>query len=232
MFGLPAIIGGIGLGLDTAFKLYEGRENRKAQEDINDKNAALQREFAQMGIRWKVEDAKAAGLHPLAALGASTVGFSPSYQMGAGYNVSDSVSFSKMGQDISRAVMAAQSERERTEDLLNEIKLERLSAQNDILRSQLARKNSAQVGPGVPLPEGPIADTQKWITSDNVVYEGPSVEWAQAHQGLPGSTIGYYLRNNLWPTVVHGPDMGLKWAVDHGRYFLGNRVRPSNRRRK
>lgn len=30
---------------------------------------AIQREFAQQGIRWKVEDAKAAGLHPLYALG-------------------------------------------------------------------------------------------------------------------------------------------------------------------
>jgi len=32
----------------------------------------LSKEFAQHGIQWRVEDAKAAGIHPLAALGAST----------------------------------------------------------------------------------------------------------------------------------------------------------------
>lgn len=35
--------------------------------------ADLQREFAQHGIRWRVEDARAAGLHPLAALGMQPV---------------------------------------------------------------------------------------------------------------------------------------------------------------
>lgn len=40
-------------------------------------NTALQREFAQMGVRWKVEDAKAAGLHPLFAMGGSGAAFAP-----------------------------------------------------------------------------------------------------------------------------------------------------------
>lgn len=42
------------------------------------KNAALQKQFAQMGIRWKVQDAMAAGLHPLYALGGAGSTFSPS----------------------------------------------------------------------------------------------------------------------------------------------------------
>ena len=36
------------------------------------KQYEMQKEFAQNGIRWKVADAKAAGIHPLAALGAQT----------------------------------------------------------------------------------------------------------------------------------------------------------------
>lgn len=40
-------------------------------------NAALQREFAQNGIRWRVEDAKAAGLHPMYALTGGGAAFSP-----------------------------------------------------------------------------------------------------------------------------------------------------------
>jgi hypothetical protein len=44
----------------------------KSQESANDQNIKMQREFAQKGIRWKVSDAKKAGIHPLYALGAST----------------------------------------------------------------------------------------------------------------------------------------------------------------
>lgn len=40
-------------------------------------NANLQREFAQNSIQWKVQDAIKAGIHPLAALGASGYSASP-----------------------------------------------------------------------------------------------------------------------------------------------------------
>jgi hypothetical protein len=57
------------LGAASAFSDYENARNtRKA----NEANIALQREFAQKSIQWKTADAKAAGLHPLAALGAQT----------------------------------------------------------------------------------------------------------------------------------------------------------------
>lgn len=47
-----------------------------AREQQN-QNIALQREFAQMGIRWRVEDAKAAGLHPMYALTGGGAAFAP-----------------------------------------------------------------------------------------------------------------------------------------------------------
>ena len=37
------------------------------------------KQFAKRGIQWRVHDAKKAGLHPLAALGAQTTSFSPSF---------------------------------------------------------------------------------------------------------------------------------------------------------
>jgi len=42
-----------------------------------ERNTALQREFAQHGIRWRVEDAKAAGLHPLYALAGGGAAYAP-----------------------------------------------------------------------------------------------------------------------------------------------------------
>lgn len=47
-------------------------------------NAALQREFAQHGIQWKVADAQAAGVHPLYALGGGTPSFSPGASVSEG----------------------------------------------------------------------------------------------------------------------------------------------------
>lgn len=41
---------------------------------------ALQREFAQNSIQWRVEDAKKAGIHPLYAIGAQSAQYSPVYQ--------------------------------------------------------------------------------------------------------------------------------------------------------
>ena len=50
----------------------------KAENDREwQRNYDMQKEFAQMGIQWRVADAKAAGLHPLAALGAAPAHASP-----------------------------------------------------------------------------------------------------------------------------------------------------------
>lgn len=86
--------------LNRSWQSQVNAENRAAAADINAANLAnqertnaqnlafareqlqsseaLQREFAQMGLRWKVADATAAGLHPVYALGGSGATFSPS----------------------------------------------------------------------------------------------------------------------------------------------------------
>lgn len=68
-----------------------------SQKDANEENIHYQKEFAQHGVRWRVEDAKAAGLHPLYALGGSGATFTPSSQ---------SIDFGKMGQNLARAASA------------------------------------------------------------------------------------------------------------------------------
>lgn len=68
-----------------------------------------QKEFAQHGVRWRVEDAKAAGLHPLYALGAQLPTFSPSFQTDQGMGPA----LSEAGQHIGRAVSAGQTAAER-----------------------------------------------------------------------------------------------------------------------
>lgn len=143
------------------------------QQDANAANAAaaqrnidLQREFAQQGIRWKVEDAKAAGIHPAAALGASTTSFSP-VSIGASNPMGGmSSALASMGQDVSRAINATRTSQERDQAFLKSagvLELEGKQLDNDIKRATLASSvqrlkqaaNPAMPAIG-PTPIGPI----------------------------------------------------------------------------
>lgn len=81
--------------------LIGGHQSRKTARQINDQNNAMQREFAQHGIRWKVEDAEKAGVHPLFALGAQTTGYTPSSV------VPDYSDYGRAGEKLGNAVSKA-----------------------------------------------------------------------------------------------------------------------------
>lgn len=90
---IPAAIGAV-------TSLFGGRKREESAEQANAANAAMQREFAQQGIQWRVADAKAAGIHPLYALGASTPSFSPSFVIPEGPD------YGAIGQNVARAAQA------------------------------------------------------------------------------------------------------------------------------
>lgn len=104
----------------------------------------MQKEFAQNGIRWKVADAKAAGIHPLAALGAQTFSYNP---VAVGDNgISDALSY--MGQGIDRAVAAKQTAEERAAeqgfvDKQRELDIRQKEKNIQLLDSEIYRNNSA-----------------------------------------------------------------------------------------
>lgn len=123
------------------------------------RNEALQREFAQMGVRWRVEDAKAAGLHPLYALSSGGAAFAPNPVVmpamdvgagGKGY-------LAQMGQDLSRAISATQTPEQRA---VQEAQLTVLQAQARKDLAQAAYYDrlapaGGQVGPGMPSVSSP-----------------------------------------------------------------------------
>ncbi|MEM2002475.1 MAG: hypothetical protein QXT77_07520 [Candidatus Methanomethylicaceae archaeon] len=53
---------------------------KKSAEKANKRNLQAQAYMAQRAIRWRVADARKAGIHPLFALGAQTASFTPSIQ--------------------------------------------------------------------------------------------------------------------------------------------------------
>lgn len=142
----------IGAGISTIGRLIGGAQDRAAADEINQRNIALQREFAQSGIQWKVEDAKKAGIHPLYAIGAGTTSFSP-VTAGAASPLGD------IGQDIGRAVTSTMNSEEKVGAIstkMAEAQLENQLLQNQKLASDIAKQN--QVGSAPPMPVG-----QRWL---------------------------------------------------------------------
>lgn len=107
--------------------------------------------FAQNAIQWKAADAIKAGLHPLAALGANTVSYSPQ-------QVGDMAGpLSNMGQDIGRSIEATKNGTERSAGQIGALQLERAGLENDLLRTQIASEQArlrGQVGPPLPTDGG------------------------------------------------------------------------------
>lgn len=118
----------------AAAKLAQGLLGDRAQEKATEANINMQREFAQKGIQWKVEDAKAAGIHPLYALGASTHSFSP---VQVGNPLGDALG--DMGQELGRAfnAQASNAERQRQAAEYAGQAAERLQMDRERHRSQL-----------------------------------------------------------------------------------------------
>lgn len=146
--------------ISAGASLLGGMFNRNAQQEFNEQqakqaalNMKMQQDFAQHGIKWKVDDARDAGIHPLYALGANTTSYSP-VTVGGAPDTSLGSAMASAGQDLSRAMDATRSSKERSEAVAStaaKLQLENAGLQNDLLRVQIA-KMRAQVGP--PLPSG------------------------------------------------------------------------------
>lgn len=126
----------IGSGLVSgAASLIGGGISAITGKQARDREYERQKEFAQSGIRWRVEDAKAAGIHPIYAIGANTPTYSPQAAVGTDFGLSDA------GQNISRAIEAGQTRAERQE--MAQIQRRYYEAQIDNVEAQ-TRQHEAQ----------------------------------------------------------------------------------------
>lgn len=171
-----------------------------------------QKEFAQMGVRWKVEDAKSAGLHPLFALGAQTASYSPvAVQDSAG------AAMAEAGQNISRAITAAGtfSEREMARlalrqaqnaitegDLRNEqLRLQNRQLENDLLLAPITMPTFSEPeinfgGGEVDAARRQTATQYQTVPGDSSLAAGATPLWREFSIGngrsmvLPGGMSG------------------------------------------
>lgn len=177
----------LGPALSAAASVVGGLFSRDAQKDANAANAAaaaqnieMQQKFAKQGIRWKVEDARKAGIHPLYALGASTNSFAP-VSVGAVPESGLGAGLANAGQDISRAINATRTAPERTEaQAVTRLQLEGMSLDNDIKRATYASAvQRLQQNANPPMPTvGPfvVPEAKKSEERQPLMIEGSRVQ--------------------------------------------------------
>lgn len=200
------------------------RRNMSFQNRWARRNEAAQREFAQQGLRWRVRDAKRAGVHPVYALGMQGAGYSPVSVVGAApgssgfsegvpalspvsaaaYGDPMGSALASAGQDIGRAISAMQTPQER---LADELKLANMGLQNELLKAQIA--SHVGTGPGLP----------SWSSSAGV---GPYKAWGAEFFPSPHTSDASVIQNRhgewaegLWGAVSIPADLD---------YTLGQRI--------
>ena len=194
---VQAALIGAGTNLASGFLFpsaggYDHKAQKKAKAFAREQmafNLNAQKEFAQHGLRWRVEDAKAAGLSPLAALGGAS--FQPSTPHVAFPQKSRSGSAERtlrgIGQDISRAVRAQMTPEEKRVSLANA-----RIAEADAKLKELQVKRQIE-GPGSP-NFNPVGETK----STNVYEIEPKP--AQNPAGIGTGTAPMH-DIGLWNTI-------------------------------
>jgi hypothetical protein len=149
-----------------------------------------QRQFAKRGIRWKVRDAKKAGIHPLVAMGANTMSYTPQHIDGGGPDpkrMAMANAVTNMGQDIGRAVMQQKSPEERS---IERMQMQNMKLQNDILTAEVASK-VARIGQQTYGAGVQSMDLQR--------TKSPSSDLSKTVGDIPSTTLATVGRNKYQP---------------------------------
>lgn len=160
---IGGIIGGVAQGIAGVAGALSGNAANSANVAFNREQFNYQKELMRNQLQWKVEDAKKAGLHPLAALGVSPSSFAPISGSSVGSDYSGlGDALRGMGQDIDRSILSAKT-REEQKDALNlqnqsiVLDLRGKDLNNQILEAELASRRAQlaqMMGPPSPATAG------------------------------------------------------------------------------
>lgn len=179
--------------ISAGSSLLGGLFGKSSAEKQQEKNIALQKEFAQSGIQWKVEDAKRAGIHPLYALGASTASFAPQ-------TIGDpfAAAIPEAGNAIARGVHSTMSGEQRgASKVMESLAIERAQLQNEGLKLDLLASRDKllnQAGTGKPVPTGVVPQESSVDANPRVFIAGKEIEMDPNYS--PGQTY-----ENAWSDV-------------------------------
>lgn len=160
IFPPAAMVGG---ALDDRDARKQSKNALNISNLASDREYQRQKEFAQNQIRWRVDDAKAAGLHPLYALGQSSAAYSPSTFIPG---QSETGSFSSDG--LGATVSAALSSRSPSQKRLTDAQIRKVEAEASLAETQaLDAKRRLAEQPGrataYPLADAPTRVATKLV---------------------------------------------------------------------
>lgn len=221
---LGAVLGAVG-------SIAGGLLGKSGAENAAAKNAAMQKEFAQKGVQWKVEDAKKAGIHPLYALGAQTTAFTPSY---AG-DTSLPSALASASQDIGGAIDRTRTAPQKLDALTRTaqvLELDRAGLQNDLLRAQISEIKARTAGPAFPAAVDPYVIPGQ---GDSGVKDVALERIKSAHgmpfmEAGPVTDVGFTRTDGGGLAPVYSADAKTRLEDDFGgmlAWNLRNRVLPS-----
>ena len=211
----------------------------EASERMAAQNIAQQREFAQHGLTWKIDDAfrNADRVHPIYSLGASGPSFTP---VSANFTADTSLGqgVAAAGQDIGRAINATATNRQRTDAFTvaaQKLSLEKGSLENELLRSELASKNARlrQVAmPPFPNPSAQYAIPGQGateFTKPTPLETVPGVPGQPQSEGGAITDVGYARTATGWAPV---PSKDVKERIEDDfiqqtLHSMRNNVMPS-----
>jgi len=152
------------------------------------KDRKMQEKFAKKGLRWRVNDGLAAGIHPLAAIGFNGPSFNPVHQnLGAGLE--------NVGQNIDRAIAAkADAPARAVAARASQLALENAGLQNKMLEAQIADIHRSwlrpQAGQPPAAPGGRVAQLIAGQADTGVVTEPTMYEEFEKLYGEPADLYG------------------------------------------
>lgn len=244
MSGIGAAVAAAAAAVAAGYAAYRSnREQMHAQNHQNkllrgdvERNERTQREFAEQGIRMRVKDAKAAGLHPLYALGASTPTFTPSSVVGA--PVADDAGWKAIaehGQDVARPFMATRTQQEREIAALNlagaQADLEGKQIENRIRLHELQKLQL-----GKPAFPGTAETFIEGQANSGLNIKTKPMERQASYPGRPDMEAGAKTGTGFYVTpdggLVPVPSKDTKESIEDNMYhetmhFLRNNVMPN-----
>lgn len=235
-----AILGGAGISaganlIGSAINGIMAGQSFDFQREMWDKNYNAQKEFAQNSMQWRVADARAAGLHPLAALGQMSSSYTPTSVYDNGPDVGSAVA--NAGTAIGNAMgqiglLNAEAELE-GKRLENASKLMELQTKADAKNmGQLSNALAEIKKADVQLAQDQAPYTQVWngtqgLSKDMMDSASESLLGVGAIPDVLSAVIDRYKpQYKMMYNAIDSryPELKGMYSVKHSRDWLGNVV--------
>lgn len=235
-----AILGGAGISaganlIGSAINGIMAGQSFDFQREMWDKNYNAQKEFAQNSMQWRVADARAAGLHPLAALGQMGSSYTPTSVYDNGPDVGSAVANAgtaignAMGQ-IGLLNAEAELEGKRLENASKLMELQTKADQRNMgqLSNALAEIKKADV----QLAQDQAPYTQVWngtqgLSKDMMDSASESLLGIGAIPDVISAVVDRYKpQYKMMYNAIDSryPELKGMYSVKHSRDWLGNVV--------